>query len=97
MNSYRKKRRIVAKASGKVVGVGYRAFCAHEATRLLIDGYANTLTDGRTVEVVAEADEPTLRTFVTRLREGPETAEVSAVTFRWEESTGEFVGFEAMI
>lgn len=97
MTSYRRKRRIVARASGKVVGVGYRAFCAHEATRLLIDGYADVLTDGRTVEVVAEADEPTLRSFVARLREGPETADVAAVTFRWEDATDEFMGFEAVI
>lgn len=97
MTSYRKRRRIVAKASGRVQGVGYRAFCAHEATRMLIEGYAKNLPDGRTVEVVAEADEPTLRIFVERLREGPGTGHVDGVTFRWEEPTGEFVGFEAVI
>lgn len=97
MTSYRRRRRIVAKAMGRVQGVGYRAFCAHEATRLLVEGYAKNLPDGRTVEVVAEADEPTLRTFVERLREGPTLSHVDGVTFRWEEPTGEFVGFEAVI
>jgi acylphosphatase len=80
-----------------VQGVGYRAFCAHEAIRLLVEGYARNLADGRTVEVVAEADEPTLRTFVERLREGPALSHVDDVTFRWEEPTGEFAGFEAVI
>jgi len=97
VTSYRRRRRIVAKAMGRVQGVGYRAFCAHEATRLLVEGYAKNLPDGRTVEVVAEADEPTLRTFVERLREGPTLSHVDGVTFRWEEPTGEFVGFEAVI
>lgn len=97
MTSYRRKRRIVAKATGRVQGVGYRAFCAHEATRMLVEGYARNLADGRTVEVVAEADEPTLRSFVERLREGPTLSHVDGVTFRWEDATGEFVGFEAVI
>jgi acylphosphatase len=90
-------RRIIANASGRVQGVGYRAFCADEAMRLLVDGYARNLNDGRTVEVVAEADEPTLRRFIERLRDGPFFAHVADVEFRWEEPTGEFRGFEAVI
>jgi acylphosphatase len=82
---------------GRVQGVGYRAFCADEAIRLQVAGYARNLADGRSVEVVAEADEPTLRSFVERLREGPGMSHVSTVTFRWEDATGEFQGFEAVI
>lgn len=90
-------RRIVARATGRVQGVGYRAFAADEAVRLLITGYARSLDDGATVEVVAEGDESTLRHFVERLREGPTLARVDGVRFRWEDATGEFAGFEAMI
>jgi acylphosphatase len=90
-------RRIVAKAVGRVQGVGYRAFCADEAMRLHVDGFARNLGDGVTVEVVAEADEPTLRRFVARLREGPPFSRVDDVDFRWEDATGEFRGFEAVI
>ena len=93
----RAPRRLVAKAIGRVQGVGYRAFCADEALRLRVDGYARNLADGRTVEVQAEADEPTLRRFIERLREGPRMAVVSDVEYRWEEATGEFKGFEAVI
>ena len=57
-------RRMVAKATGRVQGVGFRAFCADEAIRLQVEGFARNLGDGRTVEVVAEADEPTLRRFI---------------------------------
>ena len=98
MTSYRRPvRRILAKATGRVQGVGYRAFCADEAVRMHIEGYARNLNDGRTVEVVGEADEPTLRRFVERLREGPPMAHVADVEFRWEEPTGEFAGFETVI
>ena len=93
----RRPRRIVAKAIGRVQGVGYRAFCADEALRLNVEGYARNRPDGRSVEVQAEADEPTLRRFVERLREGPRMAVVHDVEYRWEEATGEFTGFEAVI
>ena len=91
------RRRIVAKAVGRVQAVGYRAFTADEAVALNIDGYVKNLPDGRTVEIVAEGDEPTLRIFVERLREGPPLAVVDDLTFRWEDPTGEFVGFESVI
>ena len=48
-------RRIVARATGRVQGVGYRAFCTHEATRMGITGYAKNLPDGR-VEAWVEGE-----------------------------------------
>ena len=93
----RERKRIEAKVRGRVQAVGYRAFCADEAMRLQVSGYARNLPDGTTVEVFAEADEPTLRRFVERLREGPTLAVVREVEFRWEPATGEFNGFEAVI
>ncbi len=65
--------------------------------RMHVDGYARNLQDGRTVEVVAEADEATLRSFVERLREGPAFSVVEDVEYRWEDATGEFRGFELVI
>ncbi len=96
MVGYRKRRRIIALAKGRVQGVGYRAFCADHAMRLNVDGYAKNLPDGR-VEVVAECDEGTLRQLVELMREGPAFARVEDVAFRWEEPTGEYRGFEAVI
>ena len=78
-------RRLIARASGHVQDVSYRAFCADEAMRLHVEGYARNLPDGRTVEVVAEAGEMTLR------------AVVEDGDYRGEDPTGEFVGFEAVI
>jgi len=88
---------LIAKVTGRVQAVGFRAFCADEAMRLHVTGTARNLADGRTVQVVAEADEPTLRLFIERLREGPAMSYVEDVDYRWEEPTGEFVGFEVVI
>ena len=90
------RRRLVGRALGRVQAVGYRAFCEEEATRLQIAGYARNLSDGRSVEVVAEGDEPTLRRFVERLREGPPLAVVDEVDYRWEEPEGDLRGFEVL-
>ncbi|MCY4640965.1 MAG: acylphosphatase [Chloroflexi bacterium] len=88
------RRRLVGRALGRVQRVGYRAFSMEEAPRLQITGYARNLADGRSVEVVAEADEPTLRRFVERLREGPPGSVVDDVEYRWEEPEGGLQGFE---
>ena len=96
MVSHRKRRRLVALAKGHVQGVGYRSFCADHAMRLNIDGYAMNRRDGR-VEVVGECDEGTLRQLVKLMREGPTFAVVEDVSFRWEEPTGEYRGFESVI
>ena len=90
------RRRLVGRALGRVQRVGYRAFCVEEATRLQISGYARNLADGRAVEVVAEGDEPTLRRFIERLREGPPLAVVDDVEYRWEEPEDGLVGFEVL-
>ena len=97
MNARQRPRRLHARVTGRVQGVGFRAFCVDEAMRLNIDGYARNLDDGVTVEVVAEADEMTLRTYVERLREGPAFSRVDDVRFRWADTTGEFTGFESVI
>lgn len=85
---------MIARATGRVQAVGYRAFCTDEATRASITGYTQNLDDGATVLVVAEADEMTLRAFLERMREGPALAHVRDVRFRWEDPTDEFAGFE---
>lgn len=96
MVMFRKPRRIVAIVTGRVQGVGYRGFCADHGMKLNITGYAKNLPDGR-VEVVAESDEATLRQLVKLMREGPTHSLVRDVTYRWEEPTAEYPGFEAVI
>ncbi len=81
------KRRIVALVSGRVQGVGYRAFARRKAQELGLSGYAENLPDGR-VEVVAEGDEEDLKLFIEFLKRGPRLAQVEAVEVTWGEPVG---------
>src|SRR5690242_452673 len=49
---------------GRVQGVGFRAFVVYQALELGLSGYARNLSDGRTVEVVAEGPMPALETLL---------------------------------
>lgn len=63
---------------GRVQGVGYRYFVLRQAEALGVTGFARNRPDG-SVEVVAEAPEPTLCDFEDRLRQGPAFAQVDGV------------------
>lgn len=56
--------------SGKVQGVGYRAFARRAATELALNGHAHNLPDGR-VHVLACGDPAALARYAERLRNGP--------------------------
>lgn len=58
--------RLVARVSGQVQGVGYRAFVGREARRLGLAGSATNLPDGR-VEVVAVGPAGDVRALVEAL------------------------------
>lgn len=64
--------------SGRVQGVGFRAFAVREATRLGLDGWVRNLPDGR-VEAIARGEESGLQAFIAALRQGPITARVDEV------------------
>ena len=61
--------------SGRVQGVGYRAFAAHAASRANVAGWVRNLADGR-VEVYAAGTAGQLDSFEGWLRNGPRFAEV---------------------
>lgn len=65
--------------SGRVQGVGFRAFAVREATRLGLDGWVRNLPDGR-VEAMARGGEGALDAFIAALRQGPTAARVDEVT-----------------
>lgn len=66
------------RVSGRVQGVGYRAFAARVARTLGLRGGAANLEDGR-VEVVAAGAAHALDRLESALREGPSLARVSEV------------------
>lgn len=61
--------------SGRVQGVGYRAFAAHAARQVNVAGWVRNLADGR-VEVQAAGTAGQLDSFEGWLRRGPRFAEV---------------------
>ncbi|MDX1932434.1 MAG: acylphosphatase [Capsulimonadales bacterium] len=78
--------RLHAIVHGRVQGVGYRYWAHHTAHRLPgIAGYVKNLPDG-SVEVLAECQDRTpLDVLLHELHVGPEAAQVTEVTARWEE------------
>lgn len=78
---------------GRVQGVGFRDYVEHRARTLRVTGFVRNLSDGRTVEVVAEGSREALERLVAYLRGGPSGAHVTAVETDWREPTGAYDGF----
>lgn len=87
------KQRLHANISGRVQGVGFRAFTASNASRLGLTGWVRNRYDG-TVETVAEGGRDTLEDFLRQLRNGPGPAYVENVDVEWLSATGEFSRFQ---
>ena len=82
---------LVAVISGRVQGVGYRAFAADVAMRASLQGTARNMVDGR-VEVIAEGSEKQLRSFLEELRIGPTLSRVDNIESRWDDPIRDFTG-----
>ncbi|TDO73020.1 acylphosphatase [Halanaerobium saccharolyticum] len=61
--------------SGRVQGVGFRAFIREQAAVLDIKGWAKNLADGR-VEVVIQGQKNNIKQMISKLKEGPSFARV---------------------
>jgi acylphosphatase len=85
-------RRLTARISGGVQGVGYRYFARDQAQRLGLRGFVRNLQDGA-VELVAEGAERDLRELLARLRDGPPYARVAQVREAWSDPTGDLPRF----
>ena len=65
--------------SGRVQGVGYRAFTARQARELDLKGWVRNLGDGR-VEAVAQGPQDAIAEFESRLKKGPPAGRVDAMS-----------------
>jgi acylphosphatase len=86
---------IHAVVRGRVQGVGFRDYVETRARFLHLAGAVRNLTDGRSVEVIAEGPRESLEQLIDHLRKGPRMSRVDGVDVEWKEATGEFRGFEA--
>ena len=86
-------KRIHVYISGRVQGVAFRWVTDDGARQLGVVGWVRNLRDGR-VEVLAEAEEPTLKEFIEFLKRGPRHAKVTDIDIEWLEATGEFKRFD---
>lgn len=64
--------------SGRVQGVGFRAFLIREANALGLDGWARNRSDG-SVEALAAGSEAAIAAFLAAARRGPSAARVDGL------------------
>ncbi len=86
------KKQIHVMLDGRVQGVGYRFYAQKIAASIGLVGEIKNLPDGR-VEVIAEGDESMLKSFITKLRQGPVSADVRSVDVDWHEATNSYKEF----
>ena len=78
---------------GMVQGVFYRAFTSNLASKLGLNGWVRNLYDGR-VEAVFEGSMELIEQAIQECRNGPAGSSVRNIDVQWEESSGEYKGFE---
>lgn len=78
--------------SGRVQGVGYRAFAQYAARETSVTGWVRNLANGD-VEVHANGSPRQLDDFEARLRQGPRWGEVRSVT-AMEAAVSDETGFQ---
>ncbi|MEO2082600.1 MAG: acylphosphatase [Desulfurobacteriaceae bacterium] len=85
-------RALHAFVSGRVQGVGYRAFTRRKARELGLTGFVRNLPDGR-VEVYAVGREEDLIRLLDYLKEGPYFARVDGIEYSFSEPESEYEDF----
>ena len=84
--------RVRVLVTGRVQGVGFRAFAARTATRLDLVGGVRNLIDGR-VELDVEGRRIILDALLRELKTGPPAAHVTMIETEWGVATGRYANF----
>ncbi len=86
-------KRVHVFVSGRVQGVGFRAWAAREARMLKLAGWVKNLPDGR-VEAVVQGPPEQVDALVEKLKGGPRAARVEKLDVRDEPAEGGLEDFE---
>jgi acylphosphatase len=78
--------------SGRVQGVGYRAFTVRAATERGLVGGVRNRDDGR-VELEAEGPKDRIMSLIAALKVGPPASKVTDVRVEWVPATGRHTDF----
>lgn len=78
--------------SGRVQGVGYRAFTVRAATERELVGGVRNCEDGR-VELEAEGPKDRIASLIETLKSGPPASRVTEVQVEWVAATGRLSDF----
>ncbi len=79
--------------TGRVQGVGFRAFVMQSGALFGLAGWVHNLGDDQ-VETVAEGPRQVVERFVEVVKRGPRASRVDEARVEWEIPTGEFERFE---
>ncbi len=79
--------------TGRVQGVGFRAFVLTTGTSLGLSGWVHNVGYNQ-VEAVAEGPHLLIQRFIEAVRSGPRPSRVDESRLEWEKPTGEFRSFE---
>ncbi|PJA81063.1 MAG: acylphosphatase [Nitrospirae bacterium CG_4_9_14_3_um_filter_51_5] len=81
--------------SGKVQGVGFRAFAQMQANKRSLHGWVKNRAEGG-VELEVEGAQASVHSFLQALREGPALSQVLHVTVDWKEPNRQTEGFQIL-
>ena len=87
------EKRLSARITGRVQGVGFRNFTQRRARRLGVTGWVRNEPDG-SVRLEAEGPREALDDLAEAVHQGPRMARVEAVDMDWSDAADEFAVFQ---
>lgn len=69
---------------GKLQGANFRYHTQQEAQKLGLAGFVRNLSDGR-IEIDAQGDDESVDKMLTWCQEGPQSAQLKSILFRYDE------------
>lgn len=86
------EKRLSARITGRVQGVGFRHFTTTRARDLGVTGWVRNEPDG-SVRLEAEGPKEDLNDLLDAVHEGPRSARVESVSSDFDDAEGSFEGF----